>query len=257
MSIASIKSFPHSGPFTIDGSYAPKQYIVAFLLGISMLVLGVGLMWVVSGVFQDVRRVARIWSSGEAAIGEVVYKGSVRQSKYGFRHYDMTVYFFSSPQQRNNFHAKFTRFIYGPSEGDAMKVRYLLENPNIAVSSWQYESRFQRWGGIIFGGLLSLGLLRYSFLGPRNRLQKLRKLKNLARSGQLVPAKVISNKAVRINKSVHVTINVGLPNINTFEHTFVLGRNDPWFIAGNSMIIVIYSLGGVHVLRKNGYPLKL
>jgi hypothetical protein len=250
---------PRSGPFSVDSGFAPKKIFSAAALGIVLLALSGGALWLTRENTLKVLHVKRVWSSGTTAEGGIAFEGEVQTTNFVFKSYELTVDFELANGEVQRFECEFDRFFTGPDEGDPMEVRYLPEDPSQATTSWQHDAMGHMWSWIAITLVMGVVAGAGSLWLVANAIATVRKVKELARSGQLIAVDVLEAKVVESDKVTTVTLKLKLPGGGETSEQYQEGKTDPHFLDNGARVVVLSSLDGqrVHLLRHDGYPLLL
>jgi hypothetical protein len=229
--------------------------------GVALLMLAFGGFCVVYGacVARDLLEVGRIWKQGHDSPVEAAYGGRVTTHNFILKSYELDITFIAEEREEPlTFQAEFHRFFTGPDEGDSMTVRYLENEPEKAVSSWQHDGLAHGWAWFGLVWLFGAFGLVVAVMMVRATIALTSSVDALLREGQLLLAKVEQAKPGGAANNPVLVVQFKTPRCDASQkQTFFLKRGAPLFV-GEQQVVVLASIDQkqAHALREDGYPLS-
>lgn len=247
------------GPYDVDPSWPKRQFKQALLL--VLLGLPIGCFLGGYGLYKlvDAVRISGLADTGVEVHG-VAYDGNV-SSRYGvFNSYDLDVSFHTREGQRQEFEASFFSFGGGPDDGDPASVFYDPTDPSNAILSWEHEELID---GVVFWCVIGLGMGLFMALGlgwaALKQLLDVRLVKQLAKSGRIEEARVMSSEAKPSGKAMVVHLVLRFDDGVERKHHYTQGHNDAWLVdrGGIAHVPCLRGQEGTRPLEARGAPLML
>jgi len=250
---------PRTGPFAVEDGFATKTVLKATAVAVLLAALSGVTGWLTVSNVGKVLHVQRVWAEGVDAGGEVGFEGEVTTRNFVLKSYDLEIQFQDRLGRVRSFDCEFDRFFTGPEERDPIEVRYLEDDPAQATTSWQHDAVPHMWIWILITAAMAVGAATGAVYMVASAVATVGRVKELARSGQLIAVEVIEAEAQVVEKVTTVTMKLALPGGGETKHVFQEGKTDPYLVDDGTRVLALASLDGltIHPLRHDGHPIDL
>ncbi len=179
------------GPFKVDLTFVPRTIVktVGISLFITLLVGGFG--WLGWKSLSSFTSGVSTWRNGVEYYGKFDIGGMVSTTNFIYKRYDLDISY-TPPESDTTiqFKAKFPRFFTGPNS-KLIELRYLPKSPQMAMISWQVQSKFSHVSEFLFAFLLMFLFSLGAFAIIHDGFFKISTLFKLSSKGKLIVADVL------------------------------------------------------------------
>ncbi len=176
---------PRRGPFRVASIHVAKVMALAVSLFLLMGGIGAGLIGGGLSTGGDLLETSRLWQEGTEA-PQAALQGEVDTEGFLFKEYSLQLQYQTTAGEVHTADVDFSRWFYGPDQGDSYTVRYLASEPTKATISWAAEATVHGWVVALLIILLGAAGLFAGVELLRMGLRRVLLAKRLARSGRLV-----------------------------------------------------------------------
>jgi hypothetical protein len=253
---------PRMGPFRLQGSFLPKQFLKIFFIFVFFAALGGGIAFYGGYIASEQIETSTIWAKGTEA-ARATYKGRVRTTNFIFKSYDLTLTFFTKEGKRFSRRVEFFRFFTGPSQKDRFTLRYLPSHPQKAMISWGYDAMVHGWIFAVLMVLVGLLILLGGFVIVRGILEDTALARRLVRKGEMVAAPVERVEEIynEETKTVQYLYHFHFSHLPDVPHSYwsPSAKDAPLFDhEGKAMVALLEKASGDYrLLLHDGYPIVL
>lgn len=150
------------------------------------------------------------------------------------------------------------RVLVTPEPGDPLEIHYAVNEPSLAVSSWERESVSHELGVALVSALLAALVLGGGLREVRTALARLSLTTELTKNGQLSVVELLDTKQDERGFRVMLHYRYGTPGGAVLEGSIASSEGGAYRVAeSDTKSLALVSRDGRHgvLLTRSGYPL--